>query len=120
MSTAPQTDQGTSPTFLTLITAGLTEVKHAVTALSRDLNGVLSRMPTEYVPRREIERRMDELIIDIGAEKAARENDVKSLKEATEKAQNERRTHMRWLIGPGAATVMSGIGVLSGVFLHFQ
>lgn len=113
------TETGASPTVLTLITAGLTEVKDAVSALSRDLNGVLSRMPTEYVPRREIERRMDELIIDVGAERAARESAVRNLQEASEKAHAERRTHMRWLIGLGLGTGMSFVGVVSGIVLHF-
>jgi len=107
------------PSVIGLVTAGLTEVKDAVAQLSRDLHGTLSRLPNEYVPRREVERRLDEMTIDIGAEKAARENALKALSEASEKASQERANHWRWIIGLGIGTLMSGVGVLSGLVMHF-
>jgi hypothetical protein len=108
------------PTVIGLITQGLAEVRDALGQLSRDLHGTLTRLPTEYVPRREVERRLDELIIDLGAERAARERALSALGEASEKLETERRLHRRWLIGLGAGTFMSGVGVLSGIVLHFQ
>ena len=108
------------PSVLALISQSLTEVKDALNALSRDLHGTLSRLPTEYVPRREVERRFDELTIDLGAEQAAREAAVQALKDANDKAAAEHAVSRRWRIGLAVATAMSGTGVLSGIYLHFQ
>jgi len=110
----------TSPTVLTLITAGLTEVKDAVTQLSRDLHGTLARLPTDYVPRREVERRIDELTIDLGAERAARISALQALQDAHDAAALERATNRRWLIGLVVASGVSMVGVGSGVVLHFS
>jgi len=107
------------PSVIGLVTAGLAEVKDAVAQLSRDLHGTLSSLPNDYVPRREVERRMDEMTIDIGAEKAAREQAFRALSEASEKSALERASHWRWIIGLGATTGLSLLGVLSGVILHF-
>lgn len=110
----------TEPTVLALVTAGLTEVKEALTQLSRDLHGTLTRLPTEYVPRREVERRLDELTIDLAAEKVAREAAIKALDEAHAKAEDDRLTGRRWLIALSAGSAISLLGVLSGIFLHFS
>jgi hypothetical protein len=107
------------PSVIGLVTAGLTEVKDAVAQLSRDLHGTLNSLPNDYVPRREVERRMDEMTIDIAAEKLAREHAIKTIIDAAEKATLERATHWRWIIGLGIGTIMSGLGVLSGLILHF-
>jgi len=108
------------PTVIGLVTAGLAEVKDAVSQLSRDLHGTLTRLPTDYVPRREVERRIDELIIDLGAERAARETALRAINDATEKANTERQSHRRWLIGLGTGTFLSAIGVLGGIVDHFN
>lgn len=102
------TDPSASPTVLALITAGLTEVRDAVSQLSRDLQGQLSRLPTDYVPRRELERRLDELTADLAA-----------LELAAKQAESERRSHRRWLLGLVVATGCSGAGVVAGVASHF-
>lgn len=107
-------------TVLALITAGLTEVKEAVAQLSRDLHGQLSRLPTDYVPRREIERRLDELTIDLGVERVARETALSALKDAAEREAVNRRVHRRWLIGLAVGTAISGTGLVSGIVLHFS
>ena len=107
------------PSVIGLITAGLTEVKEAVNALSRDLHSTLARLPNEYVPRRELERRIDELVIDIGAVKASCESSAKASKEAQEKADADRIAGRRWVIGLAVATACSMTGVITGVFLHF-
>lgn len=111
--------ENTDPTVIGLVTAGLAEVKEAVTQLSRDLHGTLSSLPNDYVPRREVERRMDEFSIDLGAERIAREQGLKKLEEAAEKATKERADHRRWIIGLGLGTCISAIGVGSGIILHF-
>jgi hypothetical protein len=108
------------PTVIGLVTAGLTEVKEAVTQLSRDLHGTLARLPTDYVPRRELERRLDELVIDLGAEVAAREGAIKALTDAHAKAEDDRVRGRRWLIGTSLATALSALGVLAGILTHFS
>jgi hypothetical protein len=84
-----------------------------------DVNRQLTEMPTHYVPRREVERRFDELCIDLGAEQAARKADIADLKSAAAAAEQSRVAARRWVIGLAVATSMSGIGVISGVVLHF-
>lgn len=106
------------PTVIGLVTAGLAEVKDAVTQLSRDLHGTLNSLPNDYVPRRELERRLDEFSIDIGAERAAREATVKTMVEQAEKASLERANHRRWIVGLAVGTAMSALGLVTGVILQ--
>lgn len=110
----------TDPTVIGLVTAGLTEVKEAVSQLSRDLHSTLARLPNEYVPRREAERRLDELTIDLGAERVAREAGDKALAEAAEKADTERKANRRVLLSVAAGSALSLLGTAVGVFLHFH
>ena len=112
-------EMNNDPSVIGLVTQGLAEVKDAVAQLSRDLHGTLSRLPNEYVPRREAERRMDELILDIAEERQARILAMQTLSDAAKAAQVERANHWRWIIGLGVGTMMSGVGVLSGVIMHF-
>jgi hypothetical protein len=109
----------TDPTVIGLVTAGLAEVKEAVAQLSRDLHITLSSLPNEYVPRREIERRMDEFSIDLGAERVAREAAFRQISDMADKAVKERADHRRWIIGLAVGTAMSAFGVMTGVVLHF-
>jgi hypothetical protein len=108
-----------APTVIGLVTQGLAEVKDAVAQLSRDLHGTLARMPTDYVPRREVERRLDEMTIDLGAERAAREAGDRALADAHQRAEDDRLKARRWLIGTSLATGMSAVGVAAGIFIHF-
>jgi hypothetical protein len=103
-------NEGANPTVIGLVTQGLAEVKEAVTQLSRDLHGTLARLPTDYVPRREVERRFDDLIIDLGAEQAAREQAVKALVEAQDKAALAAASHRRWLIGTVLTVLIALLG----------
>lgn len=108
------------PTVIGLVTAGLAEVKDAVAQLSRDLHGTLARLPTDYVPRREVERRMDEFSIDLGVERADRLAAIHALVEAHERAEADRKAARRvtWSVAVGSG--ISLLGVLSGVVLHFS
>lgn len=109
-----------NPTVIGLVTQGLTEVKEAVSQLSRDLHSTLSRLPNEYVPRRELERRLDEFAIDVAAERAERLAAVKALEEATAEAERKRVSARRWLVGLSTGSGISLAGVLSGIYLHFS
>lgn len=115
------------PTVIGLVTQGLADVKEAVGQLSRDLHGTLSRLPNDYVPRREVERWRDERTVELGAlraeiasERAARAEAIQALETAHATADKERRGNRRvvWL-GVGG-TAVSLCGVLSGVILHFH
>jgi hypothetical protein len=108
------------PTVIGLVTAGLTEVKEAVTQLSRDLHSTLARLPNEYVPRREAERRLDELTLDLAAERLARERAIQSLTEAHEQGDAERRATRRVVYPVAVGSGISLLGVLSGIYLHFH
>jgi hypothetical protein len=108
------------PTVIGLVTQGLAEVKDAVSQLSRDLHSTLSRLPTDYVPRRELERRLDELTIDVGAERAARERALADLKDAADAAEAHRISSRRWLVGTSLGTALSALGVIAGIWTHFS
>jgi len=84
-----------------------------------EVNKQLTEMPTHYVPRREVERRFDDLTIDLGAEQAARKADIAELKQAAMAAEQSRVAARRWVIGLAVGTGMSVTGVVSGVVLHF-
>lgn len=120
-----------TPTVIGLVTAGLAEVKEAVNALSRDLHSTLAKLPNEYVPRREVERRLDEMTIDIAAEKADRQSSIRAVQDAATAAQQavaeadtaretERITARRWATGLAIATAVEMTGVLAGIFMHFN
>jgi hypothetical protein len=116
-----------TPTVIGLVTQGLAEVKDAVSQLSRDLHGTLARLPNDYVPRREVERWRDERTIEVGAlraeiaaERTAREEAIKGLEDAHDRAERDRRVSRRWVIGTGLATAGSAAGVLFGIIDHFS
>lgn len=116
-----------------LILDGLREVKESLTRLSADVSGQLSRLPELYMPRREIEHRLDEHTIDIGAleaKLAARANhhddDVRRLTALVEKAEKERRAerdadderregYRRWVIGVSVPALLTLIGLVIAV-----
>ena len=115
-----------SPTVLTLISEGLREVKDAVHLLGRDMNEQLSKMPEAYVPRREVERRFDDVTIDLGAlagrcdrmEKGV--EDAERRREATATAAAaEAKTARRWLITTSLTAGSALVGVVGGITIHF-
>lgn len=108
------------PTVIGLVTAGLTEVKDAVAQLSRDLHGTLARLPNEYVPRREVERRFDELNIDLAAERAERQKAIEALEAARLASEADHKSDRHWRMGLSAGSAVSLLGVLSGIYLHFH
>lgn len=121
-------DGGPVPaSILPLILDGLREVKESVSRLSVDMNGQLSRLPEIYVPRREVEHRLDEHTIDIGevrgqvlAKAAKHDADVERLThmiDATEerrKADEARRqADRRWVVGTVITVAALVVAVLS-------
>lgn len=107
-------------TVLSLINDGLREVKEAVGQLSRDVHDTFARMPNEYVPRREVERRLDEFSLDLGAERAERIAAIQALKDSAADADKARGAARRWLIGLAAGSAFSAAGVALGVIDHFH
>lgn len=115
-------DGGVPISALSMIVDGLREVKDSITRLSIDMHEQLSRLPNDYVPRRELERRFDEYTIDLGdlrarlVEKRETHNaDIKDLREclkaiedAREADEQQRQADRRWLIG----TVIAVVGLL--------
>lgn len=91
--------------------AGLRRLEDSVDRGFDTVNQQLSRMPNDYVPRREVERRLDEITVDLGAERAERIEADKAqqadAKEAKVQASNHRRA--LWIAVPGGLT---GVGSL--------
>lgn len=107
-------------TVLAMVNDGLREVKDAVGQLSRDMHETFSRMPNDYVPRREVERRMDEFSVDLGAERAERLAALKRIEDDAKARAAQVQSQRRWLIGTAFTAVSAATGVLGGITLHFH
>jgi len=103
-----------------MVVESLRRLEDSVARLSENVNMQLSRLPTEYVPRREVERRLDELTIDAGEERAERQRGIDSLRADIDKAQKQSIETRRWLIATTLTTVSAAAGVLFGILNHFQ
>lgn len=126
-------DGGVPISALSMIVDGLKRLEESITRLSVDMHEQMGRLPNDYVPRREVERRLDEYAIDLGAldvrlteKRATHDRDIKDLRECLKqieldreqdeqererqrKADLQRReTDRRWLIG----TVIAVVGLL--------
>jgi LmbE family N-acetylglucosaminyl deacetylase len=113
-------DSNNDPSVIGLVTAGLPRSRTRSPALPGPARHPEQRLPNEYVPRREIERRMDEMTIDIGAERAAREAAFKAVADQNDNAKAERANQRRWIVGLAVTSAISTVGVVSGIALHFS
>lgn len=102
--------------MLNLVVDTLRRVEDSLGRLSENVTMQLSRLPSDYVPRREVERRLDELTFDIAGEETARVAAIKDLKDEIEKARARAVTFRHWLIGTGV-TASAALG--STLINHF-
>jgi hypothetical protein len=105
---------------LGIVVESLRRLDDSVSQLSRDVNTQLSRLPNDYVPRREVERRFDELTVDVGELRLRADAAAKTREDRDREDARERATARRWRIGLVLASGMSATGVVSGIVLHFQ
>lgn len=103
-----------------MVVESLRRLEDSVTRLSENVNHQLSRLPSEYVPRREVERRLDELTVDLGAEEAERVRKIDGLRAEIDRHQEQATTTRRWLIGTTLAAMSATAGVVFGILSHFQ
>jgi len=103
-----------------MVVESLRRLEDSVTRLTENVNMQLSRLPSDYVPRREVERRLDELTIDLGQEQVERQRTVEALRADMERAQEEALATRRWLVATALAALSAGAGVLFGILNHFQ
>lgn len=118
MSDPSGEDRRVPDPVLAIILETLRKLETTVGSLRTDLHVELSRLPEMYVPRREVERRLDEHTIDIGEVRSAvevveerrkkDERDRRDERLADERRQQEMR---RWLV----ATVLTALGLLVAV-----
>jgi GH25 family lysozyme M1 (1,4-beta-N-acetylmuramidase) len=81
----------------------------------------LARLPNEYVPRREAERRLDELTLDLAAERLARESAITGPDRGPRARASRAPCHPPRRLDPVAVgSGISLLGVLSGIYLHFH
>lgn len=105
-----------------MIVEGLREVKESITRLGADVNSQWSRLPQDYVPRREVEHRLDEHTIDIGEVRsqliqkgAKHEVDVERLERQIHDIEAKRQADRRWLVGTAlaaAAVLVALVGLI--------
>lgn len=101
---------------LSYVAESLRRLEDSVSKGFADVATQLSRLPELYVPRREVERRFDELTIDLGAERGARETDVARLQTRFEEAEKRRTADRRWAVGV-LLTVLGLVLTLLGLVL---
>lgn len=119
----PRDDGGRLPASVVgMIVDSLKRVEESVTRLSTDMHEQMSRLPSLYVPRLEVDRRFDEHTIDLGelraalAEKrATHDADIRSLEEDIERVEARRKADeaqrqgdRRWLL----ATFLTVLGLV--------
>lgn len=112
---------------LGFVAESLRRLEDSVGRLSSDVNGQLARLPNDYVPRREVERRFDEVCIDLGelrqradAADKAREAEEKERAAREREVARERRTVRLTLAGLAFTAMSATAGVVFGVINHFQ
>lgn len=105
---------------MSMVVTALRRLEDSVSRLAGDMNSQLSRLPEQYVPRREVERRFDELHIDLGAEQAARQAAVADA--GTKVTDLERRLveGRRWFVGLACGTGLTTVGLLVNVVDRLQ
>ncbi|MDP5182189.1 hypothetical protein QOZ88_06030 [Blastococcus sp. BMG 814] len=106
--TVPVQRDGPDSGVLGFVAESLRRLEDSVARGFADVNNQLSRLPNDYVPRRELDRRLDEFTFDIAELRKHRETDAA-----------ERANARRWLIGLAVTGALSATGVVSGIVLHF-
>ena len=98
---APRTEVAAMPGdgALGLVISSLQRLEDSVGRLSADMRSELSRLPEQYVHRREADRRFDELMVAVGGERADRKSAIKELEDRAEEAEQRRVADRRWAIG---------------------
>lgn len=98
-------------------------VRDLGTSMDRGFEGIrreLSELPRQYVPRLEVDRRFDELGIDVGEMKAKYEAAERDRAQAARDAEVTRRSTRRWLVTTTVAAASSLAGVVGGITVHFH
>lgn len=104
---------------LGFVAESLRRLEDSVARGFSDVNRQLTELPTHYIPRQELQKELDRLTVNIGAEEAERKSDIAELRRQREAQAAEQRTARRWLIGLAATGALSATGVVSGIVLHF-
>lgn len=105
---------------MSLVVGGLQRLEDSVGRLANDMRVELSKLPEQYVHRREADRRFDELVLDIGAERAARERDVEKATGQVKDLEKRLVEGRRWVVGLACGTGLSAIGALTGIANYFS
>jgi hypothetical protein len=104
---------------LNLVVDTLRRVEDSLGRLSENVTLQLSRLPSDYVPRREAERRLDELTLDIAAEEQERLAAIKELKDDIEAAKARQTTAHRFLIATSVAAITGLLTTAASVITHY-
>lgn len=101
---------------LGMVVGSLQRLEDSMGRLSADMRSELSKLPEQYVHRREADRRFDELTVDLGQERASRETDIRDTKDQVRDLERRLGEGRRWFIGLACGTGVSAIGlVLSAI-----
>jgi hypothetical protein len=98
-------------------------VRQLDASVERGFEGIrreLSELPRHYVPRLEIDRRFDEVTLDVGELRRRLEADAGERQRQAERLEDHRRSTRWQVIGLAAGSAVSVFGTLFGVFVHFS
>lgn len=115
-----RSDEAPSGAVMGIVIESLRRVEDSLTRLSENVTTQLARLPSDYVPRREVERRLDELTLDIGAERTERMAALKEIRTEADIAKERASQFRRYLIATGVAAIGAVGGVGVGVINHFS
>jgi hypothetical protein len=104
---APAPRSSSEGQVVSIVVEGLRRLEDSVAQGFRDVNATLSRLPEQYVARREFDRYRDEQTLDLQQAQRKHDNDVAELRAAHDKAEAKRVSAHRFLWGTAIAALAS-------------
>lgn len=113
--TPRETNEGRAE-VVSIVVDGLRRLEDSVATGFRDINAALSRLPEQYVPRREFDRYRDELTLDWQQAQNKHDADVQALRAAHNESEARRVSAHRFLWGT-ALTALASLAAVAAVII---
>lgn len=117
---APRTPEEGSAPMLTYIAESVRDLDRSLERGLESIRQQLAELPSLYVPRRELERRLDELTVDIGEVRASHEAAERDRENRQREDRRERRNLRLAIAGTAIAGASATTGVVALLFPHLS